>query len=101
VLARAVLLPPSAEGSLGHSSHTQHERLLPTPNSRAVMTIRPTRIETPAATTLRIRIERRRARGSDANLWNGTFVLSKALRKKDFFRMPPGMVVTAPGIRAR
>jgi hypothetical protein len=66
------------------------------------MTIRPTRIEAPAATTLRIRMERRRALGSDANFRNGTFVLSRVLRKKDFFRRPTGMVVvTAPGIRAR
>ncbi len=101
MLARAVLLLPSAGDSLGHSSHTQHERLLPTLNSRAVITIRPTRIETPAATTLRIRMERRRARGSDANFRNGTFVLSRVLRKKDFFRRPIGMVGTAPGIRAR
>lgn len=65
------------------------------------MMISPTRIETPAAPTLRIRIERRRARGSEANLENGTFILSKSLRKKDFFVRPPGMVVTAPGMRAR
>ncbi|MDQ4004528.1 MAG: hypothetical protein M3259_11955 [Actinomycetota bacterium] len=57
--------------------------------------------EIPAAATLPISIERRRARGSDPNLENGSFILSKILRKEDFFLRPPGIVVTAPGTRAR
>jgi hypothetical protein len=57
--------------------------------------------EIPAAATLPISIERRRARGSDPNLENGSLILSKILRKEDFFLRPPGMVVTAPGTRAR
>jgi len=57
--------------------------------------------EIPAAVTLPISIERRRARGSDPNLENSSLILSKILRKEDFFLRPPGMVVTAPGTRAR
>jgi hypothetical protein len=63
--------------------------------------VRPIRNEIPAAATLPIRIERRRARGRDANLENGRLILSKTFCKEDFFRKPPGMVVTAPGTRAR
>src|SRR5215207_7124634 len=91
VLARAILLLPSAEdSSVEHSSHTQHERLLPTPSSRPVTTIRPTTKEIPAAATLPIKIERRRVRGSEANLENGCLILSKTFRKEDLFRKPPG-----------
>jgi hypothetical protein len=50
---------------------------------------------------LPIKIERRRGRGSEANLENGRLILSKTFRKEDLFRKPPGMVVTAPGTRAR
>jgi hypothetical protein len=71
------------------------------PNSTPVTMIRPTRNEIPAAATLPIRIERRRGRGSEANLENGRLILSKTFPKNDFFRKPPGMVVTAPGTRAR
>jgi|SRR3712207_5229259 len=102
VLACVLPLPPSAEdSSVEHSSHTQHERLLPTPSSRPVTTIRPTTKEIPAAAMLPIRIERRRGRGSEANLENGLRILSKTFLKEDLFRKPPGIVVTAPGTRAR
>src|SRR5215216_1188483 len=102
VLARALALLSSAEDSSAeHSSHTQHERLLPTPSSRPVTTISPTAKEIPAAAMLPIKIERRRGRGSEANLENGLLILSKTFPKEDLFRKPPGMVVTAPGTRAR
>ena len=71
------------------------------PNSTPVTMSRPTRNEIPAAATPPIRIERRRGRGSEANLENGRLILSKTFPKNDFFRKPPGMVVTAPGTRAR
>jgi hypothetical protein len=66
VLARAVPLPSAEDSSVEHSSHTQHERLLLTPSSRPVTTIRPTTKEIPAAAMLPIKIGRRRVRGSDA-----------------------------------
>src|ERR687898_2179515 len=101
VLARAVPLPSAEDSSVEHSSHTQHERLLPTPSSRPVTTIRPTMKEIPAPATLPINTERRRVRGTDANLENVRLILSKTFPKGDLFRKPPGMVVTAPGSRAR
>ena len=102
LLICALLLVPSVEDStVEHSSHTQHERLLPTPSSRPVTTISPTTKEIPAAATLPIKIERRLVGGSEANLENGRLSLSKTFPKEDLFRKPPGMVVTAPGTRAR
>jgi hypothetical protein len=102
VLACELLLPPSEDSSaVEQSSHTQHERLLPTPTSRTVMRISPTRHEIPAAARLPNMRERRLGRDSEANLEKGRFILSKRFRKEDFFRKPPGMVVTAPGTRAR
>ena len=102
LLICALLLLPSVEDStVEHSSHTQHERLLPTPSSRPVTTISPTTKEIPAAAMLPIKIERRRGRGSEANLENGRLILSKTFRKEDLFRKPPGMVVTEPATRAR
>jgi hypothetical protein len=65
------------------------------------MMVRPNTNEIAAAATLPIKIERRRVRGSDANLENGRLIFSKMFRKEDFLRKPPGMVVTAPGTRAR
>jgi hypothetical protein len=103
VLALALFVPPlSSEDSSAaeHSSHTQHDRLLPTPTSRTVMSINPTTHEIPAATRLPINRERRRGRGSDPSLEKGRFILSRTFRKEDFFRRPPGMLVTAPGTRA-
>src|ERR671910_1576960 len=89
VLARAVLLLPSAEdSSVEHSSHTQHERLLPTPSSRPVTTIRPTTKEIPAAATLPIKTERRLVRGSEANLENGRLILSKTFCRGDLLEAP-------------
>jgi hypothetical protein len=98
-----LLLPAAAEDSsvVEHSSHTQHDRLLPTPSSKTVMRIRPTTHEIPAATRLPINRERRRGRGSDLSFENGRFIHSKTFRKEDFFLRPPGIVVTAPGTRAR
>ena len=104
MLACALLvLPPWAEedSATEQSSHTQHERLLPTPTSSTVIRISPTMHEIPAATRLPFTSERRRALGSDANLENGRFIFSIMLRKEDFFRKPPGMLVTASGMRAR
>ena len=103
VLARAVppLSSAAEDSSVAHSSHTQQDRLLPTPSSRTVMSISPTTHEITAAARLPINRERRRGRGSDPNLENGRLILSKRFPKEDFFRRPPGMVVTAPGTRAR
>src|SRR3954469_23090994 len=101
VLTCALLVLPSAEDSAAEqSSHTQHERLLPTPTSSTVIRISPTMHEIPAATRLPFKSERRRERGSEATLEKGRLILSKTFRKADFFRRPPGMVVTAPGTRA-
>jgi len=94
-------LPPSVEGSVVHSFHIQQERLLPTPASKAVTALSPTKKEIPAAAMLPIKIERRRAGLSDENLENGSHILSRRFRKEDLFLKPPGIVVTAPGTRAR
>jgi hypothetical protein len=65
------------------------------------MMVRPITHEIAAAAMLPTMRERRRMRGSDANLEKGRFNLSKTFRREDFLRKPPGMVVTAPGTRAR
>jgi hypothetical protein len=101
VLTCALLLSPAEDSAVEQSSHTQHERLFPTPTSRTVMRISPTRHEIPAAARLPTKRDRRRGRGSEANLEKGRLILSKRFRKVDLFRRPPGMVVTAPGTRAR
>ena len=103
VLAWALPVPPSAaEASAAEqSSHTQQERLLPTPTSRSVIKTSPTTHESAAAPRVAFNRDRRRGRGSEATFEKGRFNLSKKFRKKDFFRKPPGMVVTAPGTRAR
>jgi hypothetical protein len=93
--------PPSVEDPVAHSFHTQHERLLPTPTSKAVTALSPTKKEIPAAAMLPIKIERRRARLSDENLENGSHILSRRFRREDLFLKPPGIVVTVPGTRAR
>jgi hypothetical protein len=93
--------PSSVEDPAAQSSHTQHERLLPTPTSRAVTALRPIKKEIPAAAMLPIKIERRRARLSDENLENGSHILSRRFRREDLFLKPPGIVVTVPGTRAR
>jgi hypothetical protein len=101
VLASAVLVSLAEDSIVGHSSHTQHERLLPIPSSRPVTMIKPTRNESPPAITLPLRIERRLAGGRDKNLENGSRILSKMFRKEDLFLKPPGILVTVPGTRAK
>ena len=91
--------PPSVEDSSGQSFHTQHERLLPTPSSRAVTMNRLTRKEIPAATALPIRTDRRLAdvgeRGE--NLENPALNLLRMLCQERRARKPPGSFVTASG----
>jgi hypothetical protein len=52
--------PPPPAAFAGHSSHTQHERLLPTPSSTPVTAPMPTTNEAAAAKIVPRRIERRR-----------------------------------------
>ena len=81
----ADVLALSVEDSVAHSFHSQHERLLPTPISRAVTALSPTKKEMPAAAMLLIRMERRRPGLSDKNLENGSLIFSRMFRKEDLF----------------
>jgi hypothetical protein len=94
-------LPPSAEDWAGQLFHTQQERSLPTLNSTPVTMTKPTRNEITPATRLPTRRERRRAGGMEENLENGNLNLRRNLPHRDFFLKPPGMLVTAPGTRAK
>ncbi len=95
----ALLVVPSAEDStVEHSSHTQHERLLPTPTSSVVTIIRPTRNDIPAATILPIRMDRRAgADGRDENLANAALNLLRMLRQERRVLRPPGIFTTVSG----
>jgi hypothetical protein len=50
---------------------------------------------------LRMSRVRRQLAGREASFENGNFNLSKNLPEADFFLKPPGMLVTAPGTRAK
>jgi len=92
---------PSAEDSVSQLSHAQHERFFPTLASTPVTMANPrTNMITPPI-RLRIRIERRRDGPREESLENGNRNLTRNLPHADLFLKPPGMLVTAPGTRAR
>jgi hypothetical protein len=65
------------------------------------MTLRPTKNEIPAAVTVLISIDRRRAGGRAENLKNAALDLLRMLRQEKRLGNPPGIFATVAGARAR
>jgi hypothetical protein len=92
---------PSAEDSVSQLSHAQHERFFPTLASTPVTMTNPIMNMITPPIRLRMRIERRRGGGREESFENGKLNLPRNPPQADFFFKPPGMLVTAPGTRAR
>jgi hypothetical protein len=89
------------EDSVGHSFHTQHERLLLTPNSRAVTALMPIRKAIPPAATPLIKMDLRRDHGRERNQESGALSPPPMFRQESRVWKPPGILATLVGARAR
>jgi hypothetical protein len=92
---------PLEESVVEHSLHTQHERLLPAPTSRAVTALVPIRKAITPATILLISMALLREGAREKNQENGAVT-----QRRMFFQEKPvlkltGMVFAVPGTRCR
>jgi hypothetical protein len=89
------------EDSVEHSFHTQHERFLPAPTSRAVTALAPIRKAITPATILLMSIALLREGERDKNQENGAVTIRRTFFKENRARALPGMFFTVPGARCK